>query len=246
MSDLDLSAYDADVVEHALFGLCRARMLDDRFHGMRWNVDLAAGQLVVGDEMHRIAVVGTYAHASKTFLWAWENPQAVGWGRSLEGTMALRSRGKIPGQSVYSESNVSADWVDARELAHVAGEVSGGHPVYSADTGSAIAYLLVTDVRLNPQEISIAYLPGVLLDFASFAKVEQRPCAERLLVRLGFTLEQRKEKSIVATRARDSSHLVVEFAPEGRITHVNFAGGPSAPTGKSKLGKLAALFSRSR
>ena len=132
MSDeeLDVSAYEADVIEHVLVGRARARMLEDVRDGKPWNADLERGELKLGATTFRAQILGTFSLQSGTFLWAWANPGSDGWTNALTVANALRARGAQPGQAVFAEASIAAGWVNPNELAYVSGELAGGHPVF--------------------------------------------------------------------------------------------------------------------
>lgn len=225
--DLDLTAYDAAVIEHALFGLARAHVFDDRTRGKTWRADLGTGTLRVGARRYSAQLLGTFAKGSRTFLWAWANPGASGWGRSLEAATRLRALAGRKGHAVFDVRSVAEGWVNPRELAYVSGELAGGHPVHATDAGQATAFLLVTDAGVDPHELSVAALPRVFLDFQSFAMVDLSACIARFLSRLGFEVTS-TDATTTGYRASDGAAVTVEWRIDGRIAGVTLSAGRAA------------------
>lgn len=216
MSDeeLDLSAYEADVVEHVLAGRARARMLEELREGKPWNVDLERGELRLGDTTFRAQVLGTFSQQSETFLWAWANPGSDKWTSSLTIANAMRGRAAQPGQAVYAEAKVASGWVNPNELAYVCGELSGGYPVFVGGYDGGAAFMLLTSLRLDFQQLSLAYVPGILLDLPSFTMGNPRLCARRFAERLGLAVTE-SHSSMTGTRSDGA--ILVDYDSEDRI-----------------------------
>jgi hypothetical protein len=228
MSDpaLDLSAYEADVIEHVLVGRARARMLEDVRAENPWNVNLERGELEIGDATYRCQILGTFAHESATFLWAWANPGSNGWTGSLAIANELRARGAQPGQAVYAEPEIAAGWVNPNELAYVSGELSGGHPVFVGSYDGGAAFLLVTSLRLDFRELSIAYVPGILLGVPSVTMGDPRACTRRFAERLGFTVTE-TPSSMSGTRS--DGGFLARWDGEGRLAEVSLTASGQQP-----------------
>ena len=233
MSDekLDLSAYEADVIEHVLVGRARARMLEDVRDGKPWNADLERGELELGATTYRAQILGTFSMQSGTFLWAWANPGSDGWTNSLTVANALRARGAQPGQAVFAEASIAAGWVNPNELAYVSGELAGGHPVFVGGYDGGAAFLLLTSLRLDVQQLPLAYFPGILLDLPSVTMGDPRRlsppaetpdrrtrCTRRFAERLGFAVTE-TPSSMSGTRS--DGGFVVRYDGHGRIAEVS-------------------------
>ncbi len=206
LNDLDLTAYDKDVVQHVLLGRARARMMEDVRGTRDWDVDLARGELRIGRATFGVQLLGTYSHTSATFLWGWANSSARDWSASLEVARELRQRGNLPGQAVYVEAKVAAEWVNPNELAYVSGELAGslvrgrkkspaggtseGLPVFVGAYDGGAAFLLVTTMALDPAQISLAYLPGIFVELPEFTGMDPRTCIRTFAERIGFRVQE--------------------------------------------------------
>jgi hypothetical protein len=225
--DLDLSAYDEAVVEHALFGLARAHVLDRLAQGTTWDVDLGAGTLSLGRRRHRAQILGTFAKGSRNFLWAWANPGASSWEPSLEVVSELRTLAGRKGNALFGVKSIAEGWVNPRELAYVSGELAGGFPVYAPDAGHATVFLVVTDAGVDPHELPLAALPDLFFDFQSFAMVDLSACVARFLVRLGFEVSATDARTS-GWRTRDGAAVTIDWRGDGRIGHVDVSAGQAA------------------
>lgn len=217
---LDLAAYEQDVVQHLVLGLARARTLE-AFRGDKpWNVDLTQGVLTLGSDTYKAQVLGTFAYASKTFLWAWANPGCGAWSASLSRVNDLRKRALQPGQAVFGQEKVAAAWVHPHELTAVCGELAGKYPVFVGAYDGGEVYLLVTDVDLDLsiRDFSLAYLPGVLLRLSAITTSDAKSCVTAFGKHLGFVAVHGSNTTYF-TREDDS--FEVSYDAEGRINRVS-------------------------
>lgn len=225
--DLDLSAYDAAVIEHALYGLARAHVFEAIVRNDASSADLGAGTLRIGARRFRAQILGTFAKGSRTFLWAWANPDAQDWGPSLRAANSLRSLSWRTGHDVYGVRSVREGQVNPRELAYVSGELIGGFPVYAADAGPATVFMLVSDARLDPADLGITALPRLFRDFESFAMVDRSACVARFLARIGFEVTS-TDGSTSGWRAQDGAAVTVEWTAEGLVGAVTLTESRAA------------------
>jgi hypothetical protein len=225
--NLDLSQYDAHVIENVLIGRTRARMFEDLSRGKPWNMDMTSGSLKIDGTRYDAQVLGTFSAESGTFLWAWANPGAGQWGPSLILANQLRKRGDAPGNAVFAQQKVSVAWVHPLELSYVCGELSGGHPVYVADAGTTTVLLLVTSIKLKTELVSPAYIPGILLDVQQHVLVDFRPCVERYLQRLNLIVAPEPSASVGVLNDREVIRISWD---RGKIGHITMADVPAKRT----------------
>ncbi len=216
----DLTAYHADVTEHALMGAARSRLLEDVRGEDGWEVALDEGTLRIGERTYRTQILGTFSASARTFMWAWGNPGAADWGPSTAAALALKGRASA---DVFGARVVAEDLVDARELAFVAGELAGGHPVFLGGYDGGCAMLLVTDLPLDPASLPIVYVPGLLGDLATYVRVPPLPCIRRFAQRTGFAVEEPTARKLIARR-KDGT-FEVELDRKGRIEGVELVAG---------------------
>jgi hypothetical protein len=214
-AESDNEAYRAAVVEHGLFGRARARLFENVWEGQPWRVDLETGFLKIGEHKLRGDILGTHVAEDDSFLWAWANPGAVHWEKSLGAAKQMKALGAKPGHKVFREPSFTGGFVNFVELAYVCGELAGGLPVYPADTGAATAVLLVRGANVDPATIPLIYLPGVLLDFQALGPWDMPLCVRRFLERLGFAPQADGRYT------RGAESLAIAFDERGRVTQVS-------------------------
>ncbi|WP_394838658.1 hypothetical protein LVJ94_17350 [Pendulispora rubella] len=236
-----LSDYKANVVEHVLAGRARARMLEDLRDGKPWTADLERGELQLGSTTFRVEILGTFSFKTKTFLWAWANPGAMAWSASLGSANALRAWGKQFGQAVFAETEILADRVNPNELAYVSAELVGGYPVFVGSYDGGAAFMLLKDLRLELEQLPLAYLQGIILDLPAFTHADPRECIRSFLRRLGFALV---ETSSAMKVTRSDANFVIEYDEQGRIAKISGSMGQATPKDRPQplaLGTLRML-----
>ena len=217
----DVSDYARDVVEHLLFGMARARIFNEIATGKSWNVDLPKGAVEIGGRIYEGQILGTFASGSQTFLWAWANPGNANWAPSLYVAKQAQARGQQPGYAPFAQRELSANWVHPREVAHVVGELTGGHPVYAPTTNGTTIFLLVA-VPIDPRTLSPAYVPGLLLDFQSIALGHREACVARFFERMGFHVSRAANETMAV---RMDARVRVAWDSRERITDVRVEAG---------------------
>jgi len=223
-SDLDLSKFEADMVNYYLAGAARARLFQDSVAGRPWKVDLAKGELELGNKKFTVQVLGTYAE--NYFLWSWKNPDAKDWTKSLTLANKLHSKGKKPGYAVFREGKVSPKWVTPEEIAYVAGEISGRFPAYFAPQGEVAVVLLITSASVDIEKLPVVYISGLILDLPP-TMPNPRSAIGIFAEGLGFTVDE-KEESLTANR--EDASFTVTFNKEGQVNEVSLEASPPKPS----------------
>lgn len=223
--DLDLSAFEADVAAHLLAGRARARMVEDLRGDQPWSVDLTEGVLTIGEARHRAQILGTYSFEQNTFMWAWANPGAAGWGASLQLAEQLKARGDQPGQAVYAQRVVSAQWVGPDELVYVAAEIGGHHPVFVGSYDGGQAYLAITDLTVDLSTFPLVYVPGVITDGLSTSFAGAPACIAPFFAQLGLNTSISYESGTTLVGERGGGRVTVRFDELGRVAEVTVTAG---------------------
>ncbi|MFO0667586.1 MAG: hypothetical protein U0174_26780 [Polyangiaceae bacterium] len=213
---------DADLItEHLLTGRARARMLEQYRDGKSWDVDLASGWMRIGDASCRVQLLGTFSLTSGSFLWGWANPSASQWQHSLACCTQLKERGgDVFGVAKHTEPDFSIP-----ALGYVSAELCGGRPLFFADHREGTVYLM-PEMPIDLSSISLAYLPGVLLEYAELAghrAPPPGPATKRFLERMGFSV----------TETVDAS--------DEEVTHLRATRGSSVVSARIDWGALEAV-----
>jgi hypothetical protein len=218
--DLDLSAYDAAVIEHALTGFARRRAFYERVKGRDWRVDLAAATLTI-DGLGRFdaQLLGTWSHVSDTFLWSWANPRADDRSLSTRIARELRRLGETePGLAVLAQREVAPTWVHPIELGIVCGELAGSLPLYDRQTGQATALLLVEGTGIDDR-VAPVHIGGMVLELQAFCMADLRMTTARFLERQGFQVEE--DGCETHARREDGHRVQLVWDRSGRILQWN-------------------------
>lgn len=211
------ASYAEAVIEHVLVGRARARMLEDIRGNQPWSASLDRGKLQLGRATFGTAIFGTYSHSEGTFLWAWANPGATGWQRSLlQVTMARDAFGDRPGYEMFKRPFNPASEINPNELAYVSAALMGTAPVFVGAHDDGVAFLIVYPLKLHvEQTFPLAYIPGVLLELPTITTAPQRACTRRFLERLGFAIH---DVGAMITATRADGRVTATFDELGRLS----------------------------
>jgi hypothetical protein len=215
---LDLSGYDDAVCNHLLFGLARARAFGERIGNADGNVDLTLGTIDFGAAgSFPVQILGTWAHDSDTFLWAWANPGASSWGGSVGFANQLRQRGQTtPGFAGFTEAKISPKWIHPMELGLVAADLVNA-PLCTVERGQATVLLVVGRTGFEDFSPDPVHLMSLVTDASRFTTLSARRFVEPFLARLTFALETFP----AATRAlRADASLELHWDEEGRLVNL--------------------------
>lgn len=149
-TNLDVSAYEPLVHEHALMGLARGEAFRDWLGGAKWTIDVANAALTVeGRGTFPIRVVGTFSNESNTFLWSWANEAITACAPKLYALERLEWASKQQGLAPFVERKLARDWVRHEELVAVLSDQTG-LPWFQAPYGAGDALVLVEGVAVEP------------------------------------------------------------------------------------------------
>lgn len=123
-NDLDTKTYDALVEEHALSGFARSIALRDWLGEVSPSFDLAAARAEArGRGSFGMQILGTYASASKTYLWSWANPSIVPCAPKERANAIHDKAAKDGGPSPFLQRKIAEEWVPHRELVAVVADL---------------------------------------------------------------------------------------------------------------------------
>ncbi|MFO0603156.1 MAG: hypothetical protein U0324_08275 [Polyangiales bacterium] len=215
---MNSSSWEALLVEHVLVGRARGRILGDMRSGKAWNCDLRTGDLFIGNDRYTVEILGTFSQRDDSFLWAWANPGAVEWDASLPLVSSLRERAGRPGEGLFGQPEIRSSEVNPNELAYVAAELLGEHPVFVGVYNGGAMFLLVTSLRIELDDLPDAYVPGILSDVPAISGVNPRAAGRRFLERLGFAVSD-TDGGLRASRG--ASTIVAAYDAAGRLERIN-------------------------
>jgi len=116
----------------------------------RWDIDQDTGQLVFSDGgiptvVATIQFAGSYSTTSRTWLWGWANPSVRT--ALVEKLAAVRDYGERYDLAPLVEAKWDATEADGWDMVAVASYLLKTKGVYRPPAGSAIAFVVITDIR---------------------------------------------------------------------------------------------------
>lgn len=123
---------------------------------VRWDYDLDAGTLRLGDEQFAITVAGTYSAKYESWLWGWANEDFPATAR--ENSARLKQLHDLTGFRVFAEPGTSATSVDAQVFTALAIHLLDGLGLFRVpgENDGPTLYFAVQAKIIEQSQIEIA------------------------------------------------------------------------------------------
>ena len=199
--------------------------LADVVGGRPWRVDLAAGTLTFGDDLHFAAqLLGTQSDETGTFIWAWDHPSRP---RHTDLAEAVRAAGERRGVAELTTRKLDVtDVVHAHTLAMVAVGLTGADAYYRGPYDGGAAVLLIRDPTFPRPDrpYPLLHAAAVIPQAISAVDLDARRAVPAYLIAVGATVERTPD----GVTARDvAGHtLTATFDDLGRLDQLT---GSTAP-----------------
>lgn len=195
--------------------------------GRNWNADLAVGTLSFGeDHVYAAEILGTWAKADGTFLWAWANAGSGFPDKILAQSKAARELGTTLSDDRLTERKHPMQENDVFELMiAVSGLLPEVRAVYRGPHGGGAAFLVIVDPKLDlgaPDPVRITRV--ITEGLAAGVVKDHRVAVGSYLASRGFELNQASDP-LVATHPGGAA-LSVSFDEMGRVDTVTTTASP--------------------
>jgi len=184
-----------------------------------WNADVPAGTISFGPALvFPMQILGTFSHASETWLWAWANTESGLPPRLLSQAEQLRSYGEQHGIELLTASGFEASDRDLHLIGCIASGMFGASGYYLANYGQGTMVVtikseLVDGVAKNDfARISSAF-PQVISAF----EMQHRPAFVHYLTQKGYHIT---ETADTVSAAVGSGALTATFDQLGRLANL--------------------------
>lgn len=230
MQNADARTMQSLFDEHAGLALSRQNDLGARIGDWAWEFDADQGSMTFrkagffgfGGKQIRSAcqVLGTEAHASQTWLWAWANTQSDLPESILRASAGLRTRGEREGVRELTERKLSLDAWDGHRIAMIASGLTRCAGYYRGPYEGGALFVLLTSPELeSPVERPALRYSTVLPELVQGFVVRDHRLAARGLARgLGMRVEEQGEQLVV--RGGDG-RLTLSFDELGRMSGID-------------------------
>lgn len=184
-----------------------------------WNADLDAGTISFGSQLvFPVQVLGTFSHASQTWLWAWANAQSDLPERLLSQARQLRAYGEQQGIELLTVSTFAATELDLHSIGAIAAGLFGASAYYLADYGAGIMVLTLKSELIDQvPKNDFARIPSVFPQVITLFELRHRPAFIYYLTQKGYALTEMAD-SVSATLSPGT--LTATFDDLGRLANL--------------------------
>ncbi len=184
-----------------------------------WNADLNAGTITFGPQLvFPVQVLGTFSHASETWLWAWANAQADLPAPLLRQARQLQAYGEQHGIDLLIVGQFDATPGDLHLLGSVAVGLCAASAYYVADygTGTMVLTIKSTQVEQLPRN-DFARIARVFPQVISTFEMRHRPAFIHYLAHKGYAVTETADAVSATVGGRT---LTATFDHLGRLLNL--------------------------
>lgn len=185
-----------------------------------WSVDMIQGLIKFGDALvFPLQVLGTFSHASQTWLWGWANTESgIPEGLLLQANM-LKQLGETHAIPELRDSQFEAQSTDLHTLGCVASGMFNNSAYYLADYRGGVLLAAVPDVGIEVDQSMdhhrvLVVFPQLITHF----ELNHRRALQHYLEAKGYAVTQ-TENGITATR--EDRNITADFDEHGLLMSLN-------------------------
>lgn len=185
-----------------------------------WAVDMTQGLIKFGDTLvFPLQVLGTFSHASQTWLWGWANTESgIPEGLLLQAKM-LKQLGEAHGIPKLRDSQFGAESTDLHTIGCVASGMFNNSAYYLADYGQGVMLATVPDVGIEAdQSMDHHRILTVFPQLITHFELNHKRTLQHYLEAKGYTVTQ-TGNTITATR--DDKTITADFDEHGLLMSLN-------------------------
>ncbi|TPG66546.1 DUF6882 domain-containing protein [Hymenobacter nivis] len=189
-----------------------------------WNADMTAGTISFGPGLvFPVQVLGTFSHASETWLWAWANAQSNLPPRLLGQAQQLREYGEQHGIEMLTAPDFDATMQDLHVIGSIASGMCGASAYYLANYGQGTMVVTIKSEQIDQvPKIDFARISTVFPQVISVFELRHRPAFIHYLTQKGYSTT---ETADTVSAAVDSGTLTATFDDLGRLSSLRGDSG---------------------
>lgn len=200
--------------------LDKQRNLSKVIGELNWGVNMAEGTISFGTELHfPMQVLGSFSHASETWLWAWANQQSNIPENLLKQATALKNYGEKNGIDLLMNSEFDAQVNDLHLIGMVASGMFDSSAYYLANYGQGTLVVTFNAKVIDAQNADDqARISTVFPELISLFEMNHKNALSYYLSAKGYKLTEKQNK---LTGVKNGNKLTAEFDDLFRMTSLN-------------------------
>ena len=166
-----MELYDVKLVEkYGAFAIEKQLFFANIVGERNWNVDVQKGEIYFGEDLvFPIQIIGTFAHSSETWLWAWANSESGIPEKLLGHAKKLKEYGTVHKIDFLTEDQFEIERDDMHYIGMIALGITGSNGYYLGNYGAGT--LCVT---INTEEIGEKFPNDHVSIFTAFPQLISR------------------------------------------------------------------------
>ena len=184
-----------------------------------WNVDMNPGTIAFGPQLvFPMQILGSFSHASSTWLWAWANEQSNLPAHLLTEAWQLRQYGEQHGIEMLTTSDFDATEHDLHVIGSIASGMFGASAYYLANYGQGTMLLTVRSEQIDQLAANdFARISHAFTQAISVFEMRHLPAFIHYLTQKGYTVTG-SASTVSATMGAGT--LTASFDSMGRLANL--------------------------
>jgi len=184
-----------------------------------WNADVTAGTISFGPELvFPMQILGTFSHASETWLWAWANAESNLPPQLLSQAEQLRSYGEQHGIELLTAGGFDATDKDLHLIGCIASGMFAASGYYLANYGQGTMVVTVKSELIDQvSKNDFVRIAHVFPQVISVFEMRHRPAFIQYVGQKGYPVTETADAVSVAA---DSGTLTATFDHLGRLANL--------------------------
>ena len=189
-----------------------------------WNAAMDAGTICFGPQLvFPVQVLGTFSHASETWLWAWANAQSNLPASLLNQAEQLRAYGKQYGIELLTTGQFDATDADLHLIGCIASGIFGASGYYLANYGQGTMLVTIKSEQIDQvAKNDFARIPTVFLQVIGVFEMQHRPAFVKYVAQKGYPVT---ETADTVSAVVDFGILTATFDHLGRLANLQGRSG---------------------
>ena len=185
-----------------------------------WNVDMNQGEISFGNQLYfPFQVLGTFAHASESWLWAWANTQSGFSETIIKESIELKNYGEAHGIDLLRNSGFDAQTNDLHLIGMIASGLFNSTAYYLADYGQGIMVVTIRSGALNTTGKDEPHrIASVFPQLISLFDMNHKNALANYLTVKGYTIF---EEAYKLTGQKNQSKITATFDEQYRLTNLS-------------------------
>lgn len=181
-----------------------------------WDIDLEAGTIAFGDRLlANIQIIGRFAYANNSWLWAWAAEQVIIPPSLLVDVMAIRSFGEQYEIRRFQQSTYPIQIDELHNFGMIAVGMFGADAYFMGDYGQGVGLFTVKNEALrNHRKDSTDRIFTTFPQIAANFNVDHRQALRCYLMDKGYILDEQKTK-VIGSKGKEK--CLATFDKHGRL-----------------------------